>query len=60
MMRTTMKAAMAFVLSSTLAAAAAADDGAKSISLRVGGREIALEAGARDRIAALSRAPSCS
>ena len=55
MLRTTMKAVIAFVLSSVLAAAAAADDGAKSMSLRLGGKEIALEGAARDRIAALSR-----
>jgi hypothetical protein len=54
MLCTTMKAALALVLI-IAAASACADDTAKSISLRLGGKEIALDAGARERIAALSR-----
>jgi len=55
MLPTIMKLALALVVSSVLAGAAAADDGAKSISLRLGGKEIALDAAARGRIAVLSR-----
>ena len=51
-----MKLAVVLVLSSLLAGSAVADDGAKSISLRLGGRGITLDSAARDRIAALSRA----
>jgi hypothetical protein len=54
MLCTNMKAAIVLVLLGA-AASAAADDTAKSISLRLGGKEIALDAGARERIAALSR-----
>jgi len=48
-----MKTALLMLLAA-FAPAAAADE-AKSISLRLGGKDIALEAGARERIAALSR-----
>jgi hypothetical protein len=55
MLCTAMKLPVALVLASVLAAAATADDGAKSISLRLGGKDIALAAGASERIVALSR-----
>lgn len=54
MVCTRMKAAIALVLLSA-AASVAADDTAKSISLRLGGKDVALEAGTQERIAALSR-----
>jgi hypothetical protein len=54
MLCTRMKAAIVLVLLSA-AASAAADDTARSISLRLGGKDVALEAGTQERIAALSR-----
>jgi hypothetical protein len=50
-----MKAPIGLVLGSLLAGMAAADDEAKSISLRLGGKEIPLAAGVRARLATLSR-----